>query len=181
MVRDAVSRMPPMQQPFDARRSASTPLAVARANLKGTLFCVHRADKGDVTPCDGKRPRPCAGGSSMSRRSSREQWGNLKLLLDSRDLTHRCRRCLCNIAHVGVFESGPARWRRSCHSMNRDRAGPCSASAPTGVAFVRLNIFSDARRAAALSTRAIWHGSRSTKVRCHTPLRIKRSSSTELH
>jgi len=35
------------------------------------------------------------------------------------------------------------------------RAGRCSASAPTGVAFLRLNIFSDARRATAGSMRGI--------------------------
>jgi hypothetical protein len=27
----------------------------------------------------------------------------LELLLDGRDLTPPCRRCLCNVAHVGVF------------------------------------------------------------------------------
>ena len=50
---------------------------------------------------------------------------------------------------------GTGRFRRSCHSKNRDHAGPCSARALTGFAFMRSNIFSDARRATAGSTRAI--------------------------
>jgi hypothetical protein len=46
---------------------------------------------------------------------------------------------------------------------------------------VRLVIFSDATRAMAGSTREITYGLGITKALCHTPLRIKRSSSTELH
>jgi hypothetical protein len=75
--------------------------------------------------------------------------------------------------------SGGSRWRRSCHSMNRDRAGRCSASGPTGVAFVRPNIFSDARRATAGSMRGIWFGLRITKARCRTRRKIKRNSATD--
>jgi hypothetical protein len=46
-------------------------LVYGGAYLKGALFRVHRADKGDVTPCDEKDPRPCAGGFSMPRSPSR--------------------------------------------------------------------------------------------------------------
>jgi hypothetical protein len=41
----------------------------------------------------------------------------------------------------------------------------------TGVAFVRSNIFSDARRATAGSTRGITYGLRITKARCRTRAR----------
>jgi hypothetical protein len=84
--------------------------------------------------------------------------GNLELLPDSRDLAPLGRRCLCNTAHVELFLRGPARWRRSCLSKNRDHAGRCSASAPTGFASVRLIIFSDATLATAGSTRGITYG-----------------------
>jgi hypothetical protein len=87
------------------------------------------------------------------------------------------RCCLCNIAHVGLFLRGPARWRRSCHSKNRDHAGPCSASALTGFASVRLFIFSDATFAAAISTRRITYGFWITKARCRTRRKIACSSS----
>jgi hypothetical protein len=71
-----------------------------------------------------------------------------------------------------------SRWRRSCYSVNRDHAGRCSASAPTGDASVRLSIFSDAKRATAGSMPEITYGLRITKVRCRTPRKIRRSSAT---
>jgi hypothetical protein len=61
------------------------------------------------------------------------------------------------------------------------RAGRCSASAPTGVAFLRLNIFSDARRATAGSMRGMWCGSRATKARCRTRRRIEFSRAGQFH
>jgi hypothetical protein len=80
-----------------------------------------------------------------------------------RDTFHRTMGSIERWQH-----SGGSRWRRSCHSMNRDRAGRCSASAPTGGPSVRPNIFSDARRAAAISTGATTYGLRITKARCRT-------------
>ena len=62
--------------------------------------------------------------------------------------------------------------------MNRDHAGRCWASAPTGDAWVRLSIFSDAKRATAGSMPEITYGLRITKVRCRTPRKIRRSSAT---
>ncbi len=75
-------------------------------------------------------------------------------------------------------DSGGSRCRRSCHSKNRDHAGRCSASAPTGFASVRLVIFSDATRATAGSTRGITYGLRITRGRCRTRCKIKRNSAT---
>ncbi len=75
-------------------------------------------------------------------------------------------------------DSGGSRCRRSCHSKNRDHAGRCSASAPTGFASVRLVIFSDATRATVGSTRGITYGLRITRGRCRTRCKIKRNSAT---
>ena len=72
-----------------------------------------------------------------------------------------------------------SRWRRSCHSKNRDHAGWCWASAPTGFVSVRLIIFSDARRATAGSMRGITYGLRTTKAPCRTRCKIKRNSATD--
>src|SRR6266851_4702825 len=58
--------------------------------------------------------------------------------------------------------------------MHRAHAGRYSASAPMGGTSPRPNIFSDARRAAAGSTCAIWDGSKTTKARCRTRVAIKR-------
>jgi len=60
--------------------------------------------------------------------------------------------------------------------VNRDHAGRCSASAPTGFASVRLVIFSDATRATAGSMRGITYGLRTTKARCRIRCKIKRNS-----
>jgi len=61
--------------------------------------------------------------------------------------------------------------------MSRDRAGRCSASAPTGDTSARLIIFSDARRATVGSMRGITYGFRITRPRCRTPRKIRCSSS----
>ena len=92
---------------------------------------------------------------------------------DRRDTFHRTMGSIERWQH-----SGGSRWRRSCHSMNRDRAGRCSASASTGVGFGKSNIFSGARRAMAGSMRGITYGLKITKVRCRTRRKIKRISAT---
>ena len=71
-----------------------------------------------------------------------------------------------------------SRCRRSCHSKNRDHAGRCSASAPTGFASARPKTFSDATFAAAISTRGITYGFWIMKARCRTRRKIKCSSAT---
>jgi hypothetical protein len=78
---------------------------------------------------------------------------------------------------AGGKTQGATRCRRSCHSKNRDHAGRCSASAPTGGASARPKTFSDATFAAAISTRGITYGFRITKARCRTRRKIACSSS----
>src|SRR6202171_1753543 len=87
-----------------------------------------------------------------------------------RDTFHRTMGSIERWQH-----SGGSRWRRSCHSMNRDRAGRYSASAPTGDTLARLIIFSGARRATAGSMHGITYGLRITKARCRTRRKIKRN------
>jgi hypothetical protein len=63
--------------------------------------------------------------------------------------------------------------------MNEATRDGVSASAPTGVAFMRSNILSDAIFAAAISTRGITYRFWITKARCRIPRRIKLSSATD--
>jgi hypothetical protein len=85
---------------------------------------------------------------------------------------------------AGGKTQGTTRCRRSCHSKNRDHAGRCSASAPTGGASARPKTFSDATFAAAISTRGITYGSGSRRPAAAPGARsraVAQNRAAELH
>jgi hypothetical protein len=87
-----------------------------------------------------------------------------------RDTFHRTMESTKRCQH-----SGGSRWQRSCHSMNRDRAGRCWASAPMVGACLRPNMFSMQGMQRLDPMRGITCGLGITRVRCRTRRKIKRN------